>query len=250
MQQQYTTLLFDLDDTLLDLAHGEYIGLKHIHQNFYRTTIVDFDKFKELYKSINSLLWNNLGQIGSSLTPREISTKRFEQLNYNLKVDFDIAMIAHEYEKSLGNNCDWLPGVKNTIEFLYKEGYALGIVTNGLVSVQYLKYERHLLNKWFNCFIVSDEVGVSKPDKEIFSLAFSQMALNLKGNPNLLDPVTTLYIGDSLLSDGRGAKNYGMDFCFINTNNITLKDNDIPVKYNLSSVSKLPYYLGYKKYGK
>ena len=179
------------------------------------------------------------------MKPRDIKIKRFVELNHGLQLNTDISLVANTYEESIGKHSDWIPGAKNAIEFLYQQGYALGIVTNGTTSLQYLKYERHLLNNWFNCYIISDEVGVSKPNKEIFTLAFSALNSNLTKHP---DAASTLFIGDSLISDGGGAMNCGMDFCFINPHGISLEGRDIPVKFNINGVSQLPACLGYSDY--
>lgn len=240
---KYKTLLFDLDDTLLDIVQAEHISLQLIHNNFYNT--VEFEEFKKLYQSINRALWDNLGQPGCNLKPRDIKIKRFIQLGERLDLKVDNDQVANVYETSIGNSSTWLPGAQNAIEFLYKKGYALGIVTNGVTSLQYLKYERHLLNNWFNCYIISDEVGVSKPNKEIFTLAFSQISTKLNQVSN---PETTLFIGDSLISDGQGAHNSGMDFCYINLNEISVKDASIPIKFNIPGVSKLPHCLGHNDF--
>ena len=245
IKKAYKTLLFDLDDTLLDIVNAEHLSLKLIHNNYYNQ--IEFNEFKQLYQSINRSLWDSLGQSGSDLKPRDIKIKRFVQLNHGLQLDTDVSIVANTYEESIGKHSDWIPGAKNAIEFLHQQGYALGIVTNGITSLQYLKYERHLLNSWFNCYIISDEVGVSKPNKEIFTLAFSQLALNsnLTEHP---DANTTLFIGDSLISDGGGAMNCGMDFCLINPQGISLDGCKIPVKYNIHGVSKLPSCLGHSDY--
>lgn len=242
MKKNYETLLFDLDDTLIDIVQAEHIGLLHIHENFYNS--LQFDEFKKYYQKINRALWDNLGQPGSTLRPKEIKYKRFIHLNEELELNLDIETVAEEYEKKVGKSTNWLPGAKNAIEFLHQQGYTLGIVTNGVTSLQYLKYERHLLNNWFKCFIVSDEVGVSKPGSEIFSLAFSQLS-NLSDSSFVPQPEKTLFIGDSLISDGQGARNCKMDFCYINANNLEIKDSTIPIKFNITSVSRLPKCLGH-----
>ena len=71
------------------------------------------------------------------------------------------------------------------------------------------------ISKYFKDIVISEEVGVSKPNKGIF-----EHALNNLGN---FDKSEVLMIGDSLNSDIRGGINYNIDTCWFNPNNIENK---------------------------
>ncbi len=62
--------------------------------------------------------------------------------------------------------------------------------------------------------VVSDEIGASKPNTEIFDVAFEVL-----GNPAKKE---VLMIGDSLGSDMQGGINYQIDTCWFNP---TTKEN-------------------------
>jgi len=239
MNKKYTTLLFDLDDTLIDFIAAESKALLYLHQKFY--TKFEFDLFKKTYQGINNQLWARVGNSVNHLYPGDVRFERFIQLNQELAVDISHLEIAESFEQYLGISTEWLPGIREAIELFHTNGYKLGIVTNGLTSVQYLKYNHHMLHKYFDCFIVSDEVGITKPNKEIFSLAFEALGL-------LADDLQqTLFVGDSLASDGHGAKNAGVDFAFINHKRIDVVNHQdrAVVKFNLQSVAQLPALLGH-----
>ena len=237
----YDIILFDLDDTLLDFTQSEHISLNKIHVQFYEH--ISFFKFKKIFQSINSQLWKKITHPSNPIKPSEIRLQRFLELNKFLAIDTCHEHIANHYEQHLGETAEWLPKVKPAIQFLHNQGYILGIVTNGLVSVQYKKYALHNLENWFKCFIVSDEVNVSKPDKTIFDIALSKILseTNLKN----IDKNRVLMVGDSPLADGRGAKNTGIDYCFIGNDHekANMETHDITAKYKISSVKKLPDYL-------
>ncbi|HEV2614591.1 MAG TPA: HAD-IA family hydrolase [Gammaproteobacteria bacterium] len=232
----YDIILFDLDDTLLGFISSERESLKRIHAEFYGQ--LDFAVFEENFMSINRELWSRVGKHVEPLTPSEIRIRRFIEFNQKFKINHDHMIIANNYEKYLGETAGWLPGVKEAIEDLHKKNYLLGIVTNGLVGVQYKKHERHELARWFKSFVVSDRVNVAKPHKGIFELALAELkALDLK---------KVLMVGDSLHADGHGAKNTGIDFCLVGQGSPAeiQREQGIPVRYRIPSVCELPQIIG------
>lgn len=236
----YDIILFDLDDTLLDFSGSEELSLKDIHQQFY--SAVDLNTFENGYKDINTALWARVGSVHNPLKPGDVKLMRFEQLNSLLGCHVDPTKIAQVYEESLGENAHWYPGAKSVIDFLHQKGHVLGIVTNGLVSVQTRKYERHNLGNWFDCYIISDAVGYAKPQRGIFDCAIQE--ISLKRNQSL-ESSSMLMVGDTLSSDGHGAKQFGIDFCFINHKKVWNQDIELVIKHDIHSVTELPNILGY-----
>ena len=72
----------------------------------------------------------------------------------------------------------------------------------------YSMFNKYKLTDYFEKIIISGEVGVEKPDPEIFSITLDQ--LNLKKEE-------VVYVGDSE-EDYLGSKNTGIDFLLINRN--------------------------------
>ncbi|TXI92655.1 MAG: noncanonical pyrimidine nucleotidase, YjjG family [Neisseriales bacterium] len=232
MIKKYTTILFDLDDTLLDFVSAEKKTLRYIHQEYYSN--YEFETFRKTYQTINNSLWERVGSGQGSILPADVRYRRFIDLHVTLNIDLNHEVIAHSFENYLGQNTGWIDGVENVVDLLAKKGYRLGIITNGLTTVQYLKYKTNSLQQWFECFVVSDEVGVAKPGREIFEIAFEKMDLK----KHILDEV--LYVGDSLASDGYGAKNAGIDFAFVNHKKIDLDGHELSISFDLESVADLP----------
>jgi 2-haloacid dehalogenase len=244
MKLPYELLLFDLDDTLLDFSLSEHISLTKLHQEFYSR--VPYLEFATQFHSINKKLWERVGVAANPLEPGHIRLLRFLELNASLQSDHKHEVVAYAYEKFLGENATWLPDVKAAIDFLHKKGYVLGIITNGLMSVQYKKYELNQLSNWFDCFIVSDKVKTVKPHNAIFEIAFSEIVS--QGKLERINLNKVLMIGDSLTADGCGSKNVGVDYCFIGQAELEhiKQQHDIDIKYHLSSVRDLPNCLGHE----
>lgn len=84
----------------------------------------------------------------------------------------------------------------------------MGIITNGFTSLQQTRLERTGLRDHFDLLIISEEVGVAKPDARIFDYALAQA-----GNP---DRARVLMVGDTAESDIRGGVNAGLATCWFN----------------------------------
>jgi 2-haloacid dehalogenase len=156
--------------------------------------------------------------------------KRFQLLSEALGVNLEAERVAAFYENQLGTTASWLPGTAEALSLLERR-YKLGIVTNGLTNIQKAKYQHLSLGKWFKSFVISEEVATSKPQKEIFNIALTQLEIA---------PAHTLMAGDSLTSDYLGSLNAGMDFCWINARGLPLPSH-LPVpRFTLQSVAELP----------
>lgn len=93
-----------------------------------------------------------------------------------------------------------VPGVRQLLERL--QGRAvIGVVTNNQVAEQEEKLDHLHLRRLIDFMLVSEGVGVSKPDPEIFRLALRRA--------NAL-PEQAVMIGDSWTSDVAGARNAGI----------------------------------------
>ena len=82
--------------------------------------------------------------------------------------------------------------------------------------------------------VVSDEIGVAKPNPGIFDAAFEALKQPAKSE--------VLMIGDSLTSDMRGGIDYGIDTCWFNpTGNQNVLE--LPVTYEIRDLWALFYLL-------
>jgi HAD superfamily hydrolase (TIGR01509 family) len=85
--------------------------------------------------------------------------------------------------------------------------FQLGVVSNGIPDVQYRKLETLELRQHFDCIVLSEELGIRKPDPRIF-----WHATGLLGR----EPEECLYVGDSYTADVVGAKEAGLPVCWFN----------------------------------
>lgn len=99
---------------------------------------------------------------------------------------------------------DLSPGTAHAVRELAARGVSLGIVSNtgrtpGVVLRRVL--ERHGLLAYFSAISYSDEVGVRKPEAEIFRLTLARAGVG---------PSEAVHIGDNPDADVAGAQSIGM----------------------------------------
>ena len=112
-----------------------------------------------------------------------------------------------------------------------------GIVTNG-PQTQNDKARRLRILDGASCFIVSEVVGVAKPEPEIFNIALQEI-----GSP---DPQNVLFVGDNPIADIAGAKSVGMTTAWIH-HNIQWPVDITPPDYALDSVIDCAQLFEYSK---
>lgn len=228
---EYEALIFDLDDTLLDFTHSEKKSLDYVYEKFFQEKASDKSHFEKEYRFVNRLCWDAVEE--GRMAINRVGVQRFKLLCISLAVKLDPTQIAYEYESSLTRYVSWFPGVEESIRSL-KENHHLGIITNGFKSIQESKKKSMNLEDYFESFIISEAVGISKPQKEIFDLALKEMNISKS---------KVLMVGDSYSSDYQGAINAGIDFCFVK-NNRPLPESPLPTpKFIVDSVTELPLLL-------
>ena len=212
MTVRYRHLLFDLDHTLLDSQESERLAYAHTMATI---ELADPDVHFDRYVAINRALW--IAVEAGELQPGEVRHRRFEQFLADVGVDADPHAMAEAFVDGLGRFGELYDGARNVLETLAGRA-TLAMVTNGLSEVQRARIERLGLGDYFHTVVISSEVGVTKPRREIFDLAFTGL-----GHPG---PDTALMIGDSLTSDIAGGRNFGIDTCWYNPGRLARTDDD------------------------
>ena len=108
-----------------------------------------------------------------------------------------------------------------------KEKYHLHIITNGFEEVQYVKLEQSKLLHYFEQIITSEQIGVKKPNPEIFRHALVKA---------FCKPDESIMIGDDLPVDILGAKAMGMHQVYFNPEKKAHKES---IDFEISCLSQL-----------
>ncbi|MBS0625284.1 MAG: YjjG family noncanonical pyrimidine nucleotidase [Verrucomicrobia bacterium] len=198
----YTTVLFDIDDTLLDFKRSEEIGLKSCWSRFFPD--LEQETFVREYCRINRALWKQVEQ--GSVSPTFLKQARFSQVAAHFGIPFDPA-VSHHFEELLIEQTRFLEGAEELLHHLKERHVKIGFVTNGFAHIQHSKYKLLKLSRFTDVLVISEEEGISKPHPKIFKKALDLMGAKASD---------TLMVGDSLESDGQGARNLNMKFCWYN----------------------------------
>ncbi|MGX9136360.1 YjjG family noncanonical pyrimidine nucleotidase [Rummeliibacillus sp. JY-2-4R] len=221
---KYQTLLFDVDDTLLDFASAENEAL---HRLFAENGLDLTDDVEGCYKEINHGLWAAYER--GEISREEIINTRFGLLFKVYGKEVDGKKMGERYQALLAENHDFINGAKELIENVSTK-FHLYIVTNGVSKTQYKRLTESGLYPYFKDIFVSEDTGYQKPMKEYFDYVFARI-------PEF-DHESTLIIGDSLSSDMQGGLLAGIDTCWFNPH---LKQNTTAIrpKYEIKSLEDL-----------
>jgi HAD superfamily hydrolase (TIGR01509 family) len=214
-------ILFDLDNTLLHLHEYWEESMKEAFRQMTITRTMEINELYRTFKEQDELYCKlyDEGVISLWEFRRDRFIKTLE--HFNTIVTEEDAIQFHELFTSLTNHYI-KPSVKveRTLALL-SEKYLLGIVTNGSPVFQRNKIKQMGLSRYFKDehLFISEEVGFSKPAKEIYQLAMItfQVAAN-----------EVIFVGDSIKNDVIAPMDLGMLAIWVNNHDGSLPADVTP----------------------
>lgn len=198
----YTTLLFDLDDTLLDFGIARRAG----HEAMCEAHGLPFgEALYARFNVINDGLWKAYEE--GHVTQQHVLHSRHETLFKEFGHDVDGAVLDATYKEHLSRGFHPIAGALELVAELGRD-FSLYIVSNGVASIQARRLDGSGLRPHFREVFVSEAVGAQKPHKAFFEHVFSRVAG--------FEAERTLIIGDSLSADIAGGHGAGIDTCWFN----------------------------------
>lgn len=198
----YEWVLFDADGTLFDYDKAEDYAVR---ATFEQLGIAFTPDYLVVYRRINSKIWEDFEK--GLISSERLRTVRFELLFEAVGISADVEVFSKRYLSNLGDATFLIDGAEEVVRTLSGR-VGLALITNGLKEVQRSRLSQSVLARYFSKVVISDEVGVAKPDAGIFDVAFARM------NHPMKDDV--LIVGDGLTSDIKGGSDYGIDTCWHN----------------------------------
>lgn len=198
----YRTILLDLDHTLLDSDSSEALAFS---QTLEAAGIAESEAHFPVYDEINKSLWAAVERGDTS--PNAVKVRRWELFVAEVDTSVDPEGLARSFVDGLGQHGELYEGALELLEVLAARA-TLGLVTNGLSSVQRARIERLELGPYFSSIAISGELGVSKPDNAFLDIVFDELDQPPRA--------TTVIVGDSLTSDMAAGHNYGISTCWYN----------------------------------
>jgi 2-haloacid dehalogenase len=198
--KSYRGFLLDADNTLLDYDRAEQEALDETIAE--AAPAVPRETARAVYREINQGYWRRFEE--GTVTAADLKVGRFADFLKALGLDGDPRAVADRYLGRLGSKAYPLPHADEVVRRL-SAGAAVALVTNGLTDVQRGRVRR---SGWASCFravLISEEMGIAKPDPRFFAAALE--ALDLPADQ-------VLCVGDNPVSDIGGAQAAGIDACW------------------------------------
>lgn len=200
MPMGYDTLLFDVDNTLLDFDANE--------EESFRCMLLEkgetwTEEMFQTYRRMNEEMWKSIER--GELDVDTVVNTRFSKFMAGYGKAVDGVDWEKTYRRYLNLGIQEMPEVHEVLSELNKH-YRMYVITNGIGETQESRMERSGLSGYFAGSFISQQVGAGKPSAEFFN--------HVKTHVDGFCPERTLVIGDSLTSDIKGGYMAGLDTCW------------------------------------
>jgi 2-haloacid dehalogenase len=199
--KKYHGFILDADNTLFDFHRAERSALFETLQAL--PGFIYSEQVYAAYHRINEILWRAFEN--AELDQESLKQVRFHRLLESLGIEGDARQLSRDYLIRLSRKDFLLPHALEVLEALSRKASLL-LLTNGLAEVQRGRIARAGVEIFFADIIISEEVGLAKPDPRIFMLAVARLRL---------PAYAILCVGDNPSSDIGGAKQAGLDTCLL-----------------------------------
>lgn len=183
-------VVFDLDDTLCDHDSSLWVRLDYS----FAEAFSDPDEREQVVRmSVQQSGWG---------------TEHFADVfaAFGVTDERAIESAAERYRSDRFRGLDLFDDTVPSLERV-RERHALGLITNGPTDIQQPKIDLLGIETHFHFVLISESVGIWKPDPEIF-----WMGVEIVG----VEPDDAIYVGDSPTADVPGARAAGMTAVWMN----------------------------------
>lgn len=203
------TVFVDIDDTLWWFTENSKLALRHTFDAFDISSVCTYERFKEVYLKKNLELWNlyHHGLIDKDFLVNERFRFTLKECGYKGDVEKMCHLLDEEYLRFLALQPTTIPGARQLLEYLVAKGYDVNTLSNGFQGTQQQKLISGGLSDLIHRNVLSDDCGITKPQRGIFDYALEQCGA---------EAATTVMIGDNADADIKGAHDAGWRTIYFN----------------------------------
>ena len=199
-----STILWDVDGTLLDFIAAEKAAIKTLFGEFNLGQCSD--EMIKRYSEINKTYWQRLER--GEITKQEVLVGRFKEFFKSEGIDISVVEEFNSlYQLRLGDTIVYHDDSLDIIKSL-QDRVRQYVVSNGTVEAQSKKLRLSGLGELVDGIFLSEHIGVEKPNIEFFDKVLEEI--------KPADRSSILIVGDSLTSDIQGGNNAGIVTCWYN----------------------------------
>lgn len=202
-------MFVDIDDTLWWFTENSKLALRHTFDAFDISSVCTYERFKEVYLKKNLELWNlyHHGLIDKDFLVNERFRFTLKECGYKGDVEKMCHLLDEEYLRFLALQPTTIPGARQLLEYLVAKGYDVNTLSNGFQGTQQQKLISGGLSDLIHRNVLSDDCGITKPQRGIFDYALEQCGA---------EAATTVMIGDNPDADIKGAHDAGWRTIYFN----------------------------------
>lgn len=221
MSEHSAAVFFDLDGTLVRDGAGEAVRRTAValarRHGFSADEILaaNASAWPDCWADHGDL-WMR-GKLEGDALPRDIWQRTLERFGHADQALVDEALERHLREEAL--TFTLFEESLEVLDTLRAREVPVGLITNGPLESQRAKLVTAGIDARFDVVIASGDLGVVKPDAEIFLHALERLGIR---------PVDAVHVGDSFAADVVGAAAVGMSAVWINRAGGTAPRGDVP----------------------
>lgn len=198
-------IIFDLDETLISHRNQLEKFIDFQYNNFYSSLkSISFEDWKKTFIKLDNngyvtkdVVYDNLGEI--------------------FKLNINPNILYTHFLQNFHNYTSSFYGANELLHFIKNLNIKLALITNGGTLIQENKIKVLKYDNIFDEIIISETVGLEKPNSEIFNILLKKLKIKAE---------ECIYIGDHPINDIKGANDVGLRTVWISHNrNWELRDS-------------------------
>jgi len=165
MEKRPRAILFDLDETLSDRSLAMQPYARQLYADFsHALAPIEITEMAAQLRTAD----------GNGYRPRhEVAADILRLLPWTAPPSG--VLLSDHWQQWFPFHQQPREGALALLDALRAQGIALGLITNGLARGQHAKLDRLGVRAYFDSIVVSETVGVEKPDARIFALALAEL---------------------------------------------------------------------------
>lgn len=215
-------VLLDLDETLFDHRYACESGLEAVREQYPELQQKSVELLEHEFYHLLNEMHHEVLQGRMTLEQARVERLRLILLRCGLELDAkSLQSVADLYSHVYQASRRPVHGAVELLLALREQGITIAVLTNHMTHVQLDKLEACGLLPLIDHLITSEDVGVQKPDPQIFHKALEICEVQ---------PEEALMVGDSWSADILGAQAAGMPSIWLNRRRTPIPDAQVAVE--------------------